>query len=208
MCDAVQQDLCVCRPQPINHCGNKIWKCQTHNSSCKKSQGSASTLLMCRYLCLSSCWKNKARICANNRNEWLSKGKPPPGSISCRHSVVCFHFPFSVSVVQLVCVTAPVSIVSDQWLKAVWAWTLLLWRFPVLSPWSSRGASLKFIAQLRCPRVHSRTKHGWVTHNPPCFSFPTARLCVPCGYTFWKELTISCLEREKSPRRTVLRVKL
>lgn len=77
MCDAVQQDLCVCRPQPINHCGNKIWKCQTHNSSCKKSQGSASTLLMCRYLCLSSCWKNKARICANNRNEWLSKGKPP-----------------------------------------------------------------------------------------------------------------------------------
>lgn len=116
MCDAVQQDLCVCRPWPINHSGNKIWKCQTHNSSCKKSQGSASTFLMCHYLCVSSCCKNKARMCANNRNKRLSVGKPQ-GSISCWHSVICFHFPFSVSVVHLISVTAPVSIVSEQWLK-------------------------------------------------------------------------------------------
>lgn len=72
---------------------------------------------MYRYLCLSFCCKNKARICANNRNGWLSEGEPR-GSISCRHSVVCFHFPFSVSVVQFVAVTAPVSIVSERWLKA------------------------------------------------------------------------------------------
>lgn len=126
----------------------------------------------------------------------------PQGSISCRHSVVCFRFPFSVSVVQLVSVTAPVSIVSEQWLKAVFEHErfYFLLRFPVLSPWSSRGASLKFIAQLRCPRVHSRKKHGWVTHNPPCFSFPTARICVPCGYTFWKEMTISCFGKREVPK--------
>lgn len=47
---------------------------------------------MCRYVCLSFCSNNKARICANNRNEWLSEGEPQ-GSISCRHSAVCFHFP-------------------------------------------------------------------------------------------------------------------
>lgn len=46
---------------------------------------------MYRYVCLSFCSENKARICANNRNEWLSEGTPQ-GSISCRHSVVCFHF--------------------------------------------------------------------------------------------------------------------
>lgn len=58
----------------------------------EKSQGSAFTLLMYRYLCLSFCCKNKARICANNRNGWLSEGEPQC-SISCRHSVVCSHFP-------------------------------------------------------------------------------------------------------------------
>lgn len=125
----------------------------------------------------------------------------PQGSISCRHSVVCFHFPFSVSVHQLVSVTAPVSIVSEHWLKAGFEHKCFYFGVFLFCPHDPPGGPPWSLSHsYACPWVHSRKKHGSVTHNPPCFSFPTARICVPCGYTFWKEITISCFGKREVPK--------
>lgn len=112
-------------------------------------------------LVLSFCCKNKARICANNRNGWLSEGKLC-GSISWRHSVICFHFPLVSLWSSLLSVTAPVSIVSERWLKAGFEherfyFGVLLF-CPHDHPWEP---SSKCIAQLHCPGVF--WKKSWQT---------------------------------------------
>lgn len=49
-------------------------------------------------------------------------------------------------------------------------------------------------------RVLWRQKHGQVTHDPTCFSFPTARICAPCGYTFKKKIDYFLFCKEHSPK--------
>lgn len=93
--------------------------------------------------------------------------------------------------VQWVCVTASVSIVSLEWLKAGFERDRFYFGIFLFAPRSSRGASMKFITELHCPLLHWRRKTLWVTRGP-----------------FSKQRLFPVLKRVLSPRRTVLRAKL
>lgn len=140
---------------------------------------------MYRYSCLSFCSKNKARIWANNRNRWLSEGKPQ-GSISCRHSGICFHFPrclcgpicyFDWSCLH--CVRA----VIESW---VWAWTVLLQSFPVLPPPFPEGApwslSHSYVAQ-----ESSEVKTWQTDPQSPLLFLPNSKNMCSLWVHLWKE---------------------
>lgn len=133
----------------------------------------------------------------------------PQGSISCRHSVVCFHFPFSVSVHQLVSVTAPVSIVSEHWLKAGFEHKCFYFGVFLFCPHDPPGGPPWSLSHSYAAHESTQEKNmaEWPT-IPLAFPFQQQEYVCPVGTPFEKKLLFPVLEREKSPRRTVLRVKL
>lgn len=152
---------------------------------------------MYRYLCLSFCYKNKARICANNRNEWLSEGEPK-GSISCRYSVVCFHFPLVSLWSKLVSVTASVSIVSERWLKARFGHERFSSDVFLFCPHDPPGGPF-----LKCIAHESSRKKSRAEWPTIPFAFPSQQqeYVCPVGIPFWKENRLfPVLQRAQSPR--------
>lgn len=166
----------------------------------RKSQGSAFTFLMRRYLCLSFCSKNKARICANNRTEWLSEGKPQ-SRISCRHSGCLFSLPFSVSVVPLVSLTAPVSIVSDQWLKAGFGHEHLYFSTFLFCPRDPPRGPPWSVSFSYAARESSQEKNMAEWPTIP-FAFPSQQqeYVRPAGTPFEKKIDYFLFCKERSPR--------
>lgn len=73
---------------------------------------------------------------------------------------------------------------------------------PMITPRSPpQSVSLSYTAQ-----ESSEKNHGRLTHNPPCFSFPSARICSPCGYTFEKKIDYFLFCKEHSTQDTLFLV--
>lgn len=136
---------------------------------------------MYRYLCLSFCCKNKVRICANNRNGWLSEGEPLC-SISCRQSVICFHFPLVSlwSRLFLRLLLSPLCQSSD-WMPGLGMNTTTL-AFSCFAPTvPPRGPLEVYI-------LHSYSAQESSQESPSTSDPQAARICVSCGYTSEKKI--------------------
>lgn len=156
---------------------------------------------MYRYLCLSFWSKNKAGICANNRSGWLSEARAQR-CISHWHRAICSTSP------RCLCgpvwsMTGAVSCVRAVIESQLWAWTLVLWLFPVFTHSDLQGASWSVSHSRLCLGVIGGKEHRGVTHNSPCFSFAAAGICALWVHLLKRKQTISCFSKNPDLGLTV-----